>query len=66
MDAFDISSLCAALSLSTRDGPVQVLDGKLREDAKSRLSLCLVGKILTSKRVNRDAFIRVISKIWQV
>ncbi|TXG61742.1 hypothetical protein EZV62_013105 [Acer yangbiense] len=30
------------------------------------MSLCLVGKILSNKWVNRDAFMRVIGKIWQV
>ncbi|TXG70630.1 hypothetical protein EZV62_005565 [Acer yangbiense] len=66
MDSVDISSLCASLTISSKDGPMQVLDGDLMVDAKNRLSLCLVGKILSRKRVNRDAFMRVIGKIWQV
>ena len=30
------------------------------------MALCLVGKILSNILVNRDAFIRVIGRIWQV
>ncbi|TXG48914.1 hypothetical protein EZV62_024789 [Acer yangbiense] len=66
MDSEDIASLYASLSINSRDGPVQLLDGNLMNDAKHRLSLCLVGTILSSKWVNRDAFMRVIGKFWQV
>ncbi|TXG53886.1 hypothetical protein EZV62_019142 [Acer yangbiense] len=66
MDSVDIALLCASLSINNREGPVQVLDGKLRSDARNRLSLSLVGMILSSRLVNRDAFMRVIGKIWQV
>ncbi|TXG70532.1 hypothetical protein EZV62_005467 [Acer yangbiense] len=66
MDSEDISSLYASLSINACDGPVQLLDGNLKDDAIHRMSLCLVGKILTSKRVNREAFMRVIGKIWLV
>ncbi|TXG72934.1 hypothetical protein EZV62_001513 [Acer yangbiense] len=66
MDSMDISLLCASLSIDNHDAPVQLLDGNLMNDAKERLSLSLVGKILSNKMVNRDAFMRVIGKIWQV
>ncbi|KAK3226085.1 hypothetical protein Dsin_005947 [Dipteronia sinensis] len=66
MDSEDIASLCTSLTISNCNGPVQLLDGKLMDDAIHRMSLCMVGKILLSKRVNREAFIRVIGKIWQV
>ncbi|KAK2662525.1 hypothetical protein Ddye_001099 [Dipteronia dyeriana] len=66
MDTVDISLLCTSLSIHNRDGPVQLLDGNLMNDAKKRLSLKLVGKILSNKMVNRNAFMRVIGKIWQV
>ncbi|KAK2639029.1 hypothetical protein Ddye_026824 [Dipteronia dyeriana] len=66
MDTVDISLLCASLSIHNRDGPIQLLDGILMNDAKKRLSLNLVGKILSNKMVNRDAFMRVVGKIWQV
>ncbi|KAK3193471.1 hypothetical protein Dsin_024781 [Dipteronia sinensis] len=66
MDSEDIASLCASLSISECDGHVQLLDGKIMAEAINRLSLCVVGKVLSRKIVNRDAFIRVIGKIWQI
>ncbi|KAK0588601.1 hypothetical protein LWI29_003108 [Acer saccharum] len=66
MDSEDITSLCASLSICSRDGPIQLLNDKLMVEAKQRLSLCIKGKILLSKRVNREAFMCVIGKIWQV
>ncbi|TXG52603.1 hypothetical protein EZV62_021772 [Acer yangbiense] len=66
MSSEDITSLCASLSINARDGPVQLLDNSLKCEAINRLSLCLVGKVLSSKWVNREAFMRVIGKIWQV
>ena len=66
MDLNDISSLCASLSINRHDVPIQLLNENLRIEAKNRLSLCVVGKILSSKRVNREAFMRVIGRIWQV
>ncbi|KAK3204440.1 hypothetical protein Dsin_018486 [Dipteronia sinensis] len=66
MDSEDIASLCASLSISKCDGPVQLLDGKLMDEAIHMMSLCVVGKVLSRKRVNRDAFMRVIGKIWHI
>ncbi|TXG59832.1 hypothetical protein EZV62_014405 [Acer yangbiense] len=66
MESEDITSLCASLTISSRDGPMQLLECNLMVEASHRLSLCMVGKVLSKKRVNRDAFMRVIGKIWQV
>ncbi|KAI9174561.1 hypothetical protein LWI28_019230 [Acer negundo] len=66
MDSYDIAWLRASLSISSRDGPIKLLNDKLMVEAKQKLSLCTVGKILSSRRVNKDAFMRVIGKIWQV
>ncbi|KAK3188706.1 hypothetical protein Dsin_028267 [Dipteronia sinensis] len=66
MDSELLESLCASLSISDCDGPVKVLDGKLMDEVVHRMSLCMVGKVLSNKRVNRDAFRHVIGKIWQV
>ncbi|TXG60616.1 hypothetical protein EZV62_015189 [Acer yangbiense] len=62
MDAEDIARLCGSLSLIERDGPVRKLDVNLNTAAIERMSLCLVGKILSRKTVNREAFIRVMGK----
>ena len=58
--------MCISLSINNRDGPTQLLNDKLMIEAKHRLSLCIVGKVLSNKRVNREAFMRVIGKIWQI
>ncbi|KAK3189118.1 hypothetical protein Dsin_028679 [Dipteronia sinensis] len=66
MDSEFLESLCASLTISSCDGPAQLLDGKLMDEAIHRMSLCMVGKVLSNKRVNREAFRRVMGKVWQV
>ena len=68
MDSRNIEALCASLSISNRerDGPIQRLDENLKKVAMHRFSLCMVGKILSNKIVNKEAFMRVIGKIWRV
>ncbi|TXG71179.1 hypothetical protein EZV62_006114 [Acer yangbiense] len=66
MDFEDIAGMCASLSLIEREGPVRKLKENLETAAMLRLSSSLVGKILTRKMVNREAFMRVIGRIWQV
>ncbi|TXG53190.1 hypothetical protein EZV62_022359 [Acer yangbiense] len=66
MESEDIACLCASLSISEKDGPVCILEENLIDEAVLRMSLCLVGKILSNKTVNREAFMRVIGKIWRV
>ncbi|KAL5864153.1 hypothetical protein ACOSQ3_001667 [Xanthoceras sorbifolium] len=45
--------------------PRFVLETPLREAGARKLALCLVGKILTTKLINREAFRAVIPKIWR-
>ncbi|TXG47751.1 hypothetical protein EZV62_027045 [Acer yangbiense] len=66
MESSDIACLCASLSLTEKDGPVQILEENLKIEAVHRMSLYLMGKLLSNKVVNKEAFIRVISRIWQV
>ena len=66
MDSEDISRLCASLSIIEREGPVRKLGENLKLAAIQRLSLSLLGKILTRGMVNREAFMRVIGRIWHV
>ncbi|KAK3229197.1 hypothetical protein Dsin_001078 [Dipteronia sinensis] len=49
-----------------RDSPVRVLDESLENEAVTRMSICLVGEILSNKTVNSEAFMRVIGNIWHV
>ncbi|TXG71143.1 hypothetical protein EZV62_006078 [Acer yangbiense] len=65
MDSDEISRLCASLSIKGKDEKVWSVKGSLQEAAGKKLELCLVGKILTRKHVNKDAFRAVIPKIWQ-
>ncbi|KAL5862997.1 hypothetical protein ACOSQ3_000511 [Xanthoceras sorbifolium] len=45
--------------------PRIVLETPLREAGERKLALCLVGKILTTKLINRDVFRAIIPKIWR-
>ncbi|KAL5783297.1 hypothetical protein ACOSP7_008326 [Xanthoceras sorbifolium] len=45
--------------------PRFVLKTPLREAGARKLALCLVGKILTTKLINREAFRAIIPKIWR-
>ncbi|KAL5740379.1 hypothetical protein ACOSQ2_029559 [Xanthoceras sorbifolium] len=66
MNVDDIASRCAALSLETDFmEPRFVLETPLREAGARKLALCLVGKILTTKLINREAFRAIIPKIWR-
>ncbi|KAL5822000.1 hypothetical protein ACOSQ3_023882 [Xanthoceras sorbifolium] len=66
MNADEIASRCASLSLETDSmEPRIVLETPLKEAGDRKLALCLVGKILTTKLINRDAFRAIIPKIWR-
>ncbi|KAI9186115.1 hypothetical protein LWI28_013898 [Acer negundo] len=62
----DVSRLCASLSLIEREGPVRKLGENIKVAGIQRLLVSLVWKILTRKVVNREAFMRVIGRIWHV
>ncbi|KAK3192989.1 hypothetical protein Dsin_024299 [Dipteronia sinensis] len=66
MNADDIALMCDAISLKEKARPVCVLDTKLKDRGEKRLALCLVGKILTTKLVNRNVFVNVMNRIWRV
>ncbi|KAI9187427.1 hypothetical protein LWI28_028069 [Acer negundo] len=62
----EIAKLCANMSLLEKAGPVRLLQEGLMEAGAQRLALSLVGKILSSTMVNRDTFMGVMGRIWQV
>ncbi|KAK3198917.1 hypothetical protein Dsin_022332 [Dipteronia sinensis] len=66
MNLEEIAMLCANMSLTEKDGPVQRLHTDLRTVGIQRVALCLVGKVITNKMVNREAFLGLIGRIWQV
>ncbi|KAK4853200.1 hypothetical protein QYF36_005236 [Acer negundo] len=55
----EIANLCANMTLLETERPVQLLQVGLMTAAAKRLSLSLVGKVLTNKMVNLDAFASV-------
>ncbi|KAK2652652.1 hypothetical protein Ddye_012508 [Dipteronia dyeriana] len=66
MNVDELAVLCSALSVMEKERHVRILDTKLKDQGARRLSLCLVGEILTSKLVNRKALIDVMTSIWHV
>ncbi|KAK2639395.1 hypothetical protein Ddye_027190 [Dipteronia dyeriana] len=63
MNADEVADLCEAISLKDQEGNLVPLQVGLRVDGEKRPRL--VGKILSNKLVNREAFIGVIPKIWR-
>ncbi|TXG54198.1 hypothetical protein EZV62_019454 [Acer yangbiense] len=66
MNPADLEMLCSALSIREKERPVGTLTTNLKERGERLLSLCLVGKVLTNKLVNKEAFINVMTSIWKV
>ncbi|KAK3228835.1 hypothetical protein Dsin_000716 [Dipteronia sinensis] len=66
MNTDELAMLCSALSMKEIEGHVRTLDVQLKDKGAHRLSLCLVGKILATKLVNKTAFIDVMTSIWNV
>ncbi|KAL5857646.1 hypothetical protein ACOSQ3_005104 [Xanthoceras sorbifolium] len=66
MEATDIAKLCETLSLSEKEGPIVHLDASLKKIGMDKMNLCSVGKIISSKIINREAFCTVIPKIWKM
>ncbi|TXG72737.1 hypothetical protein EZV62_001316 [Acer yangbiense] len=66
MEYNDLSKLCESLSLS---GDNDILETKIKGDVKRtsdrKVAHSLVGKILTTKPINREAFISWIPKLWR-
>ncbi|TXG73186.1 hypothetical protein EZV62_001765 [Acer yangbiense] len=54
------------MTLKEIEGPVQSLKDELKDDGLRKLSLSLVGKVLANRLINREAFKRVLQKIWKV
>ncbi|KAK1557476.1 hypothetical protein Q3G72_025443 [Acer saccharum] len=66
MNTEEIARLCGSLSLKEKEGPVRRLNMDLMNHGQWRLALCPVGKLLSNRMVNQEAFMFVIKKIWWV
>ena len=60
----EIARLYENLSLADEDGEVHDIPGAEIQEEEVAVDLCLVGKILSSKKVNREAFINLIEQLW--
>ncbi|KAL5852590.1 hypothetical protein ACOSQ3_007708 [Xanthoceras sorbifolium] len=65
METDEIIRVCERLSLSEEDGPVARVDQSLQERGLKSVSMCLFGKILANREINRDVFRSAISRIWK-
>lgn len=66
MDYNDLSKLCESLSLSKDDDiPETKIKGEIKRVSEQKVAHSLVGKILTTKPINREAFISWIPKLWK-
>ncbi|KAK1556199.1 hypothetical protein Q3G72_000485 [Acer saccharum] len=65
MNSAELELLCSALSIREKERPVGMLDNNLKVKGERVLSLCLVGKVLTTRVVNKEAFISVMNSIWR-
>ncbi|TXG47986.1 hypothetical protein EZV62_027280 [Acer yangbiense] len=65
MDQEEIVRLCASLSLKSKEETLWSIRDTLKDSAGRKLDLCLVGKVLTNKHINREAFRTVMPKVWQ-
>ncbi|KAK0599999.1 hypothetical protein LWI29_010594 [Acer saccharum] len=63
MGTSEIVKLCELLSLSD-DGKTVRPQEEIRREGIADVSHCLVGKVLSGKKVNREAFISVIEQLW--
>ncbi|KAL5830511.1 hypothetical protein ACOSQ3_019979 [Xanthoceras sorbifolium] len=61
-----IVELCESLILENSVEPVTQIDDRLKEAGARKLALCLAGKIISNKLVNRVAFRAIIPKIWGI
>ncbi|KAK3221553.1 hypothetical protein Dsin_008578 [Dipteronia sinensis] len=66
MDTDEIARLCDTISMNEKDNTSLILDVNVQDLGEQRLALCLVGKILTAKLVNKEVFNDVMNKIWRV
>ncbi|KAL5839910.1 hypothetical protein ACOSQ4_012518 [Xanthoceras sorbifolium] len=66
MEPEEIARRCANLSLTDEDGPIAKVKDDVRMEGMRRLSLSLVGKLISNRKVNREAFKNTIASIWRV
>ncbi|KAF4353952.1 hypothetical protein F8388_011120 [Cannabis sativa] len=66
MDLELVNSLAEVLVLDEGDGPVLALNQAGVEEGKKRMDLCLVGKMIGPKPVNKEGIERAMKGIWRI
>ncbi|XP_050222721.1 uncharacterized protein LOC126672813 [Mercurialis annua] len=63
----ELASLCQSLTLSDDEEDVVACDlGEIARDAgEKKVANSLIGKIMSTKRVNREGFIQTVSYLWR-
>jgi hypothetical protein len=61
----DIDLLCGRLSLSEgeKEG-IQITEGEITKE-RAKVARCLVGRVGTEKKVNREAFRSLLTRLWK-
>ena len=65
MSVDEVARLCKALSLIDKEGPLMPLQDDLKTDGVKWMGFRLIGKLLSNKLVNRDAFTSLFPRIWR-
>ncbi|TXG72615.1 hypothetical protein EZV62_001194 [Acer yangbiense] len=65
MDLNEIARLCESLSIKSKEEKIWGVNENLKAVAGKKLEFCLVGKILSYKHINGEAFRAVIPRIWR-
>ncbi|TXG48504.1 hypothetical protein EZV62_024379 [Acer yangbiense] len=64
MELKELAKLCENLSLTDEDSEIHQVFGGIENEGVKDVHHCLVGKVLSSRRVNREAFKTIIEQIW--
>lgn len=65
MDTEELMKLCDSLSLTKAEEDIFVLQGDSKVRAEKFTTSCLVGKVLSTQVINREAFKTAIKQIWR-
>ncbi|TXG67205.1 hypothetical protein EZV62_008480 [Acer yangbiense] len=64
MESKDLAKLCENLSIKDEDSEIHHISEEVERDGVKDVDHCLVGKVLSGKRVNIEAFKSVIEQLW--
>ncbi|PON63358.1 hypothetical protein PanWU01x14_132680 [Parasponia andersonii] len=65
MDSEKIEKVCEHLNLDDHDEPVVQMAPDFTEEGKEKLDLCLVGKVIGNKIIDREGLNDVAERVWR-